>query len=72
MDFPYIVIVAGILFLSLRMAYRGERLYQALKSNGAYEKRTSTFSRLVEFRRAYEDAREVFIREQKNNRQSAQ
>lgn len=68
MDNAEVLIVIGILFLSIRFAIRSERMYQALKSYGAYEGRVAVIRQMVEFSRGYEEAREDFIREQEDNR----
>lgn len=71
MDNAEVLIVIGVVFLSIRFAIRSERMYQALKTYGAYKERVGMFTQMIQFRRGYNDAREDFVREQEDNRQSA-
>lgn len=68
MDALELFITIVIVVLLFRNAFKKERMYQALKSSGAYEGRVGLFSWMLEFRRGYNQAREDFIREQENNR----
>ena len=72
MDSAEVLVAIVLLVLSVRFAIRSERMYQALKSYGAYKGRVALVQQVVEFSRGYEEAREDFIREQKDNRQSVE